>query len=390
MALYHFASCLAVLLGSTFVCAKNGNGSPRVRKEWRTLTHHMKQKVADAMWVMKSTLSAEGKHLYGDDFENYDDIIVRHACAVVDPRCDQGHAGPAFMTFHRAVLIEFENALLAIDPDIGAMPYWDVTLDSENGGIYYQQDPEWIFSSSHFGSYNGDPNQNFQVMDGLFAEWPIIEYSEDRFAHLDTQCVNEGWFTGTTTTTCTRCCAEEGACECTPDDSFPTFLRNHDDCTGIVTRSAAQEDENHVGGYYDIQFTQKDFDKCIDGASIQNWMDWNWCIDVSNNDCFSRFGDVEAMKAALIPQVLNSKGNQEAKDATVAALEAMTNECRIEGHYKNAAGATKSVRAHHGDAHFRLEETWKTLPPPPMTLSFGPIMLISIAKTCTGSAIQKN
>lgn len=55
---------------------------------------------------------------------NHDDFVVLHSCAVLDPRCDQAHAGPQHATFHRAFLLAYENALLAVDPGIEAMPYW--------------------------------------------------------------------------------------------------------------------------------------------------------------------------------------------------------------------------------------------------------------------------
>ena len=41
----------------------------------------------------------------------------------------QGHAGPCFMTFHRAWMLELENSLLSVAPALKALPYWDVTMD---------------------------------------------------------------------------------------------------------------------------------------------------------------------------------------------------------------------------------------------------------------------
>ena len=45
----------------------------------------------------------------------------------------QGHFGPHFMVFHRAWCLEFELALLSVVPDLKAAPYWDMTLDMEEG-----------------------------------------------------------------------------------------------------------------------------------------------------------------------------------------------------------------------------------------------------------------
>jgi hypothetical protein len=37
------------------------------------------------------------------------------------------------MTFHRAFLLEYENALLSVVPGLKAMPYLDITLDLPGG-----------------------------------------------------------------------------------------------------------------------------------------------------------------------------------------------------------------------------------------------------------------
>jgi hypothetical protein len=104
-------------------------------------------------------------------YREYNYFIVKHAVAAYDPRGDQvscllipiyvwyplwplimifctwdiqqqvsiashvlqGHNGPHFMTFHRAFLLEYENALLSVVPELKAMPYLDITLDFPGG-----------------------------------------------------------------------------------------------------------------------------------------------------------------------------------------------------------------------------------------------------------------
>jgi len=66
------------------------DNQPRVRREWRTLDADTRQKVADAIWVMKETSTEDGIELYGPKFKNHDDLLLLHACATLDPRCDQG------------------------------------------------------------------------------------------------------------------------------------------------------------------------------------------------------------------------------------------------------------------------------------------------------------
>ena len=106
------------------------DNSPRIRREWRTLSKKERQRVADAMWEMKTKNTTEGQTLYGPRFKNHDEIVLLHACATLDRRCDQGHYSPAFMTFHRAMLLAYENSLLEIDPEIEALPYWDYAKDT--------------------------------------------------------------------------------------------------------------------------------------------------------------------------------------------------------------------------------------------------------------------
>src|SRR5690349_13206758 len=79
---------------------------PRVRREWRTLSVAMRQRVANAFWVLKNTTTQQGRLLYGANFNNHDEMLLLHTCAVYDPRCDNGHFGPQFMTFHRAFLLK--------------------------------------------------------------------------------------------------------------------------------------------------------------------------------------------------------------------------------------------------------------------------------------------
>eukprot|EP00439_Symbiodinium_sp_Y106_P072335 s179_g13.t1 len=129
---------------------------PRVRREWRTLSDEMKQKVADAFWK---------------------DMLMLHSCATTDPRCDEGHFGPQFMTFHRALLLKYELALLAVDPSIEAMPYWNMAYDAQGGK--YEMDPiKGIFTNNYFGDYYGNMGMaNYQVTNGLFANWPIAHWT---------------------------------------------------------------------------------------------------------------------------------------------------------------------------------------------------------------------
>lgn len=65
------------------------------------------------------------------------------------------------MVWHMAFMLEFENALLSVDPSIGALPYWDECLTEPS-----------IFTEEYFGrDPEGEP---FEVTTGRFAYWPIL------------------------------------------------------------------------------------------------------------------------------------------------------------------------------------------------------------------------
>ena len=93
----------------------------RIRKEIRSLSKHEWNEVVEAMNIMKNSTIQEGKVKYGNHFVTYDYMISKHAHAALDKRGDQAHFGPIFGVYHRAWLLEFENSLLAINPNISGL-----------------------------------------------------------------------------------------------------------------------------------------------------------------------------------------------------------------------------------------------------------------------------
>lgn len=87
--------------------------SVRVRREIRSLPEAERQAVFAALTVMKTTSQADGEARFGADFVNYDTFVVKHAHCATHPRCDQGHYGPAFTTYHRAINLRAYASLSA-------------------------------------------------------------------------------------------------------------------------------------------------------------------------------------------------------------------------------------------------------------------------------------
>ncbi|KAI9227143.1 MAG: hypothetical protein DHS80DRAFT_17666, partial [Piptocephalis tieghemiana] len=75
----------------------------------------------------------------------------------------QAHGVPAFLPWHRAFILAFENEIKAIDSSVCAH-YWAWELDSQAP----EESP--IFTAKYFGG-NGNPASNMCISDGPFAQW---------------------------------------------------------------------------------------------------------------------------------------------------------------------------------------------------------------------------
>ena len=115
-------------------------------------------------------------------------------------------------------------------------------------GKYHNDPDNYIFSDKYFGDFLGDPNNNYIVTNGLFAYWPVVEWTEERYgtkSPLNVQCTREQWYVGTQSTVCDECCGKGGECICSPEKStFKRFVRGNDDafrrqdrCAPYLTRN---------------------------------------------------------------------------------------------------------------------------------------------------------
>lgn len=66
-----------------------GSGSPRVRKELRSLTPTEYTLLVSGLSTMLTVPTEAGQKMYGKQYKHYDYFIVKHAVAVNDPRGDQ-------------------------------------------------------------------------------------------------------------------------------------------------------------------------------------------------------------------------------------------------------------------------------------------------------------
>ena len=128
-----------------------------IRHEIRTISEEERTAFFAAMNIMKTFSLTEGTALYGTKFRTLDYLIRKHAAAVLDSECDQGHYGPAFLTFHEALLREYELSIMAIDERIQGLPYWNWFVDNDGYGDI-SESSMW---SQYLGSYYGDPYRHY-------------------------------------------------------------------------------------------------------------------------------------------------------------------------------------------------------------------------------------
>jgi len=219
-------------------------GNARIRRNWSTLDDSEKERYINALHILKWTSAEDGNSMYGDNFVRYDELILHHAAAENDVRGDQAHLGEHFSLWHRLFLLKAENAILSVDPEIGALPYWDHTegLSAVFGN-----------SSLSFGSTTGT-GFNSSVVDGAFANWTVSEYDEylqNESIARNVSELYEGVFSNAT---------------------GRTLLRKTDVPTdGIVRYATCDNDDANPNSY-----TSADFAACVNEPLYINF---HWCLE---------------------------------------------------------------------------------------------------------------
>ncbi|GAA1179141.1 tyrosinase [Kitasatospora gansuensis] len=100
-----------------------------VRKNQATLTAQEKRAFVNAVLALKRN-------------GGYDAFVSTHNSFIVgdtDNGERVGHRSPSFLPWHRRFLLQFEQALQAIDPTV-TLPYWDWTADRTTGATIWGAD----------------------------------------------------------------------------------------------------------------------------------------------------------------------------------------------------------------------------------------------------------
>eukprot|EP00197_Chlamydomonas_leiostraca_P016263 CAMPEP_0202863950 /NCGR_PEP_ID=MMETSP1391-20130828/4382_1 /ASSEMBLY_ACC=CAM_ASM_000867 /TAXON_ID=1034604 /ORGANISM="Chlamydomonas leiostraca, Strain SAG 11-49" /LENGTH=436 /DNA_ID=CAMNT_0049543641 /DNA_START=102 /DNA_END=1412 /DNA_ORIENTATION=+ len=238
----------------------------RKRKEFRELSKNELKLFVHGLSVMRAVGTETGKRLYGPLYKEYDHFLVKHIITTKDPRGDQGHVDVCFLTFHRALALEFELALLSVVPALKAMPYWNFLHDLR-GGKYFMHPTKYMFSPSWAGSLTGDPQYNYTVTDGLLAWQPVSRWIPTKWGNWS------AYWAG-----------NEQGLNRVFNNSNPFLTRYPKTVTADVLKQFVpggammilpQWQDNEIP----LNYTAKDFNRCLDAKLVPKWSDWLWCVE---------------------------------------------------------------------------------------------------------------
>jgi len=153
----------------------------RLRKSVTDLTSAEKTAFVTAVNTLQTT------YPNGSSLSLYEQFVAQHILtmgfrrslgATGPARGNPAHSYPAFLPWHRQYLLDFEQALQAIDPDV-TLPYWDWT-DPEALAIMLQED---FLGPAGTGTFVDIPNtgsdagkfEGGEVKQGPFSTWQLNE-----------------------------------------------------------------------------------------------------------------------------------------------------------------------------------------------------------------------
>lgn len=152
-------TCAALLLATGATAAQGDD--VRVRKDAKDMTAQEKQDFVAAVKQLKKYPSPFGKR----GISLYDALVYYHRRAAYPTGASGAHEGPAFLPWHRAFLLYFENALNNVSHKHITVPYWDWTDPASTAAVF----------SPDFMGGDGRADRNYAVSDGAFrrGQWKL-------------------------------------------------------------------------------------------------------------------------------------------------------------------------------------------------------------------------
>ena len=122
-----------------------------VRRELRSLGGGDRAALLEAMRVLWSTPTAEGRRAFGAHFRGLDHFAEKHLRGSAALPCDHWHDGAAVANHHVAVSLEFERSLQAVNPET-CLHYWDYVQDDATKGAAFADGADSVFADDWFGA----------------------------------------------------------------------------------------------------------------------------------------------------------------------------------------------------------------------------------------------
>ncbi|MFC7441701.1 tyrosinase family protein [Laceyella putida] len=152
-----------------------------IRKNQAHMSKREKQRFVRALLALKRKPSR-----FSAKWGRYDDYVFMHLKSMEKMTATYpgwAHHGPAFLPWHRFLLLSLEKDLQAVDPSV-SIPYWDWTVNR------HPRDPRGPWTDDFMGG-SGDPKLNYRVTTGPFAypNWKLVlfDHDEPRLPYLRRQ-----------------------------------------------------------------------------------------------------------------------------------------------------------------------------------------------------------
>jgi tyrosinase len=171
-------SSLALLCALLALAALTGCEAPRHRKNVKDLTAEEKRDFVEAVLKLKQTPSPFDKQLSW-----YDQFVVFHkqVTRASIKEHNQGHHTPAFLPWHRKMLMLYEDALREVSGKNITLPYWDWTDPASTNAVFAEDFMGPSGDGAPCSGSNPDMERCYAVLKGPFrkGEWTINIKPED-------------------------------------------------------------------------------------------------------------------------------------------------------------------------------------------------------------------
>ncbi|GMV99367.1 MAG: tyrosinase [Candidatus Hydrogenedentota bacterium] len=164
--LYSFVRQVALVSIAAVICVGFTGCYKSIRKNAKDMTTQERDDFVAAILLLKETPSP-----FEDGISYYDQFVKWHV-EINNCLGYSYHAGPAFLPWHRAFLMQFELALREVSGKDISVPYWEWNDPESTAAVFNEE----------FMGTSGDPNDLFALDNGPFRKG---EFAVSVFMDMD-------------------------------------------------------------------------------------------------------------------------------------------------------------------------------------------------------------